>query len=59
MGTAGLTGWRARVGDAVAPSVAAHTPADRDDIRAAIGFVFFALSALYVIKTLRQVAGRR
>lgn len=59
MGTAGLTGWRARVGDAVAPPVAAHTPAGRDDVRAAIGFVFFALSALYVVKTLRQVLERR
>lgn len=59
MGTAGLSGWRARVGDAVAPSVAAHTPARRDDVRAVIGFVFFALSAIYVVKTLREVLDRR
>ncbi|HEV2785499.1 MAG TPA: hypothetical protein VGV67_03860 [Solirubrobacteraceae bacterium] len=52
MGTAGLQGWRRKVGDAVAPPLAQRTPLGSEQIRAAVGAVFFALSVMYVVKTL-------
>jgi len=51
IGTAGLQGWRRKVGDAVAERVAPHTPLATDQIRAAVGALFFALSVMYVVKT--------
>jgi hypothetical protein len=51
VGQAGLKGWRAKVGDAVAPPVAKRSPLGEDDVRAAVGAVFFALAAVYVIRT--------
>lgn len=59
LGTAGLTGWRGKVGDAVAGPVARHSPLDDDQVRAAVGFLFFGLSLLYVLKTLKAVSQRR
>ena len=58
---AGLQGWRAKVGDALAPQVARRTPLQEDQVRAAVGALFFVLSVLYVGKTvgaaLRQARG--
>jgi hypothetical protein len=50
--TAGLQGWRAKVGDTVAPAAAQRTPLDEDQIKAAIGGLFFVLSVVYVVKTI-------
>ena len=54
LGSAGLTGWRAKVGDAVAEPVSRHSRFDTEQVRADVGLLFFALSALYVGKTLRE-----
>ena len=54
LGTAGLQGWRAKVADAAGPFVAQRTPLSEDQVKAGIGAVFFALSVLYVARTLRR-----
>lgn len=51
IGTAGLQGWRRKVGDAVAEPVAQRTPLAGDQVKAAIGALFFALSVMYIVKT--------
>ena len=56
VGQAGLQGWRAKLADRVAAPVSQRTPRDEDQVRALLGGVFFALSALYVVKTVRAVA---
>ncbi|MEA2194435.1 MAG: hypothetical protein QOG42_869 [Solirubrobacteraceae bacterium] len=58
IGTAGLQGWRSKVGDAVAEPLAQRTPLASDQIRAALGALFFALSVMYVVKTV-SVAARQ
>ncbi|HEV2810143.1 MAG TPA: hypothetical protein VGV93_07080 [Acidimicrobiales bacterium] len=55
LGKAGLAGWRKKVGDAVAPPVAGHSPMSTDQVRAAVGALFFVLSLLYVTGTLRRL----
>jgi hypothetical protein len=61
IGTAGLQGWRAKVGEAVAEPLAQRTPLAREQIKAAVGALFFALSVMYVVKTIsaasREVRG--
>jgi hypothetical protein len=59
LGKAGLKGWRAKVGDAVAEPASRHTPLSADRVRAAIGGVFFVLSVVYVVGTLRRMVQRR
>ncbi len=54
-GKAGLQGWRAKVGDAVAGPVAQRSPFTDDQVRAAIGGVFFVLSMVYVVGTIRRI----
>ncbi len=56
IGTAGLQGWRRKVGDAVAEPLAQRTPLDNEQIRAAVGALFFALSLMYVVKTVSVAA---
>jgi hypothetical protein len=51
VGTAGLQGWRRKVGDAVAEPVAQRTPLGSEQVRAAVGVLFFALSVMYIVKT--------
>jgi hypothetical protein len=51
IGTAGLQGWRRKVGDAVAEPVAQRTPLGGEQVRALVGAVFFVLSVMYVVKT--------
>lgn len=58
IGTAGLQGWRSKVGDAVAEPLARRTPLAGDQIRAALGALFFALSVMYVVKTLTAAASQ-
>jgi hypothetical protein len=50
--TAGLQGWRAKVGDALAGPVSQRTPLAADQVRAAVGGLFFVLALTYVTKTL-------
>jgi hypothetical protein len=57
LGKAGLAGWREKVADKAAPPVAAKAPVDEDSIRAVIGALFFALSLIYVIGTVRRALG--
>ncbi|MGY1773188.1 hypothetical protein [Blastococcus sp. SYSU D00813] len=58
MGEAGLQGWRGKVADAVAAPVARRSGLDDDQVRAAIGALFFVLSVVYVVQTVRQAAAR-
>lgn len=52
IGTAGLQGWRVKAADAVAEPLSQRTPLESDQIRAAMGALFFALALSYVVKTL-------
>ena len=56
LGKAGLQGWRARVGDAVAGPIARRSPLTDDQVRAAVGGLFFVLSLVYVLGTIRRVS---
>jgi hypothetical protein len=53
LGHHALHGWRGRVADAVAPPVAKATPTREEDVRAAIGLGFVALSAWHLSRTFR------
>jgi hypothetical protein len=54
VGKAGLAGWRETIADKAAPPVAARTPVDEDAIRAVIGGLFFVLSLIYVVGTIKR-----
>ena len=54
-GKAGLQGWRAKVGDAVAGPVARRSGLTDDQVRAAVGGAFFVLASVYVIGTIRRI----
>ena len=56
-GQAGLQGWRVRVADAVATPVARHSGLSEEQARAAAGALFFVLSLVYVVGTIRRIAG--
>ncbi len=56
VGKAGLQGWRAKVGDAVAGPIAKHSALTDDQVRAAVGGLFFVLSVIYVAGTVRRLA---
>lgn len=58
IGIAGLRGWRAKVGEAVAAPASRRTPLDPDQVRALVGALFFVLSLTYVVGTVRQVLAR-
>ena len=58
LGKAGFQGWRAKVGDAVAAPVTRRYSLTDDQVRAAVGGLFFVLSLLYVIGTVRRFAQR-
>jgi hypothetical protein len=51
VGQAGLQGWREKVADGVAQPLARRTPLREQQIRAAIGALFFVLSVSYIAKT--------
>jgi len=59
LGHAGLSGWREKVADAVAPHAARRAPVDEDQARALVGALFFGLSLYYVISTVVKAARRR
>ena len=54
-GKAGLQGWRAKLADAVVPPVVQRSRLTDDEVRAAIGGVFFVLSVVYVVGTIKRV----
>jgi len=54
LGRAGLQGWRAKVADAAGPPLARRTPLSEDQVKAAIGALFFVLAVVYVVQTIRQ-----
>ncbi len=56
---AGLQGWRAKVADAVAAPVARNSRFTDEQVRAVIGGAFFALSVVYVVGTVKRMAGGR
>jgi hypothetical protein len=56
MGQAGLQGWREKLADGIAEPVAERAPLDTDQVRAALGAIFFVLSVLYVVKTVSAAA---
>lgn len=58
LGQAGLAGWRAKVGSTVAAPVASHSPLSADQVQAAVGALFFALSLVYVAGTVRRLLRR-
>ena len=58
VGQAGLQGWREKLADGVAGPVSEKTPLGEDQVRALIGVTFFALSVLYVVKTIQAVMQR-
>ena len=58
VGQAGLQGWRGKVAEAIDEPLSRRTPLDEEQVRALVGAVFFVLSVLYVVKTLRAAAGR-
>jgi hypothetical protein len=55
VGQAGLSGWREKVADGVAAPFEDHTPAEPDQVRAVVGALFFVLSVVYVVSTLRDI----
>ena len=59
VGKAGLQGWRAKVADAVAAPVARNSRVTDEQVRAVIGGAFFALSVVYVVGTVKRMAGGR
>ena len=54
LGRAGLQGWRAKVADAAGPLVARRTPLSEDQVKAAIGALFFVLSVVYDAQTVKR-----
>jgi len=58
IGKAGLQGWREKVGDGVAAPVAKRTPLDEDQVRAAIGALFFVLSVIYIAQAIAEALNR-
>ena len=47
----GAQAWTART-DGIAEPVARRAPLDSEQVRALLGAIFFALSVLYVVKTI-------
>jgi hypothetical protein len=54
-GKAGLVGWRAKVADTVAEPVSRRAPVSDEQVRALLGALFFGLSLVYVIGTIRRL----
>ena len=50
-----LLGWRAKVGDAVAPRVSRWTPLSADQARSVLGLVFVVLAGTYVVRSITRM----
>jgi hypothetical protein len=57
-GKAGLQGWRAKVGDALAEPLSQRSSLTDDQVRAVVGGLFFVLSLIYVVGTVKRLAQR-
>jgi hypothetical protein len=55
LGKAGLHGWRGKVGAAVARPIAQRSRWTDDQVRAAVGGLFFVLPLIYVLGTVRRL----
>jgi hypothetical protein len=55
LGKIGLTGWREKVADVVAPPVSKKAPVSEDQARAIVGGAFFVLSVYYVVTTVAKM----
>jgi len=55
IGKAGLAGWRETVADLVADPLSSRTSLSDDQVRAAVGALFFVLSVIYVVGTVKRV----
>jgi len=58
LGQTGLQGWREKLADGVAEPVAERVPLNEDQVRASIGALFFVLSVIYVVNTVRAAASQ-
>lgn len=56
---AGLVGWRQRFAHRVERPISKRTPLEGRQIRAILGALFFAKSALYVARALRKAVKNR
>ena len=56
LGQSGLQGWREKLADGIAEPVSQRVPLDEDQVRAAIGALFFVLSVIYVVNTVKAAA---
>jgi hypothetical protein len=56
VGEAGLTGWREPVADKTAKLLSRRTPLRAEQVRALFGIAFLALSLLYVVRAVTQLA---
>ena len=56
LGQTGLQGWREKLADGIAEPVAERVPLETEQVRAAIGALFFVLSVMYVVKTVSAAA---
>jgi len=54
LGKTALVGWREKVANGVAGSLAKRTGVSEEPVRAAIGAMFFGLSVYYVVSTVRR-----
>ena len=54
LGQTALVGWREKVASSVARPVSERTGVGEQQLRALIGALFFALSAFYVVRTVRR-----
>jgi hypothetical protein len=52
---AGLVGWRKAIADNVAPRAASRARVSEEQLRAAIGAVFFLVSLYYVASTIARM----
>ena len=58
LGQEALAGWRGTLADKVAPKASDVAPPTEEQIRAAIGALFYALSVYYVIATTIKMVKR-
>lgn len=54
-GQMALVGWRARVADGVAEPISRRAPLTDEQVRALLGGLFFGLSLIYVIGTIKRL----
>jgi hypothetical protein len=54
VGRATLVGWREKAADAIAGPISGRTRLSDDQVRAAVGVLFFVLSVSYVAGTVRR-----